>query len=115
MGRKERIARSIAKAITHHNDLKKKTSRNPLAWILAWFSAFFSLHQLLLAKIRAADFANLRRNHWKVTDDDYADSFQPSASESGKPEEALKGIGDMGFSGSVGLPSYIIMPVLHAN
>jgi len=101
MGRKERIARSIAKAITHHNDLKKKkTSRNPLAWILAWFSAFFSLHQLLLAKIRAADFANLRRNHWKVTDDDYADSFQPSASESDKPEEALKAIGDMGFSGS---------------
>ncbi|KAL2135943.1 hypothetical protein VTI74DRAFT_6171 [Chaetomium olivicolor] len=96
MGRKERIARSIARAIINTNGTKKPSS-NPLGILFALFSTFFTLYQLFLRKIRPADFANLRRNHWDVTDDDYLRSFQPE----GEPcEEALKAIGDMGFSGS---------------
>ncbi|KAK0737163.1 hypothetical protein B0T21DRAFT_309928 [Apiosordaria backusii] len=95
MGRQERIARSIVHALVNGT---KKRSSNPLAVILAIFSAFFSLYQLLLIKIRPADFAKLRREHWDVSDNDYVDSFQPR--EGAKEEEGLTAIGDMGFSGS---------------
>lgn len=100
MGRQERIARSIVRAIirTNVNGTKKKAS-NPLGILLALFSAFFSLYQLLMRKIRPADFAKLRREYWDVSDDDYVDSFRPR--EGAKDEEALTAIGDMGFSGSV--------------
>ncbi|KAK0666914.1 hypothetical protein QBC41DRAFT_145028 [Cercophora samala] len=99
MGRQERVARSIVRAIirTNINGTKKKSS-NPLGVLLAVFSAFFSLYQLLMRKIRPADFAKLRREYWDVSDDDYVDSFRPR--EGAKDEEALTAIGDMGFSGS---------------
>jgi hypothetical protein len=97
MGRKEKIARSVVRAIIKTNGTNKQ--RSILARILAFFSLFFSLYQLLLRKIRPADFANLRRNHWDVTDDDYVQSFQ--AENGGPEEESLNAIGDMGFSGSV--------------
>ncbi|KAK3681689.1 phosphatidylinositol-4-phosphate 5-kinase-domain-containing protein [Podospora appendiculata] len=103
MGRQEAIARSIAQAITSTSTANgaSKRPKNLLAMILALFSAFFSFYQLALRKIRPADFASLRRNHWQLADDAYADSFQPSADgEDAKAEEALKSIGDMGFSGS---------------
>lgn len=101
MGRQEKIARSIVRAITKSGETKKRSS-NPLALILALFSAFFSLYQLLLRKVRPADFSNLRRNHWDVSDDDYVQSFGAEDERSGgAAEESLKAIGDMGFSGSV--------------
>lgn len=105
MGRSKTIARSIARAITDTTGLAKRRSSNsnPLRLILSLFSVFFSIHQLILQKIRPADFANLRRNHWDVEDDDYYQSFQPQDGD--KPEESLTSIGDMGFSGSVSLPS----------
>ncbi|KAB5517536.1 hypothetical protein GE09DRAFT_567591 [Coniochaeta sp. 2T2.1] len=95
MGRQEAIARSIVLALI--NGTQKRAS-SALAWILAFFSAFFSLYQLHFEKVRPADFANLRRNHWDCSDDAYLDSFQPGAGK--KPEESLRPIGDMGFSGS---------------
>ncbi|KAH8902437.1 SAICAR synthase-like protein [Coniochaeta sp. PMI_546] len=95
MGRQEAIARSIVLALINGT---QRRSRNALAWILAFFSAFFSLYQLHFEKVRPTDFANLRRNHWDVTDDAYLDSFCPEGEE--KPGESLKAIGDMGFSGS---------------
>lgn len=101
MGRQEKIARSVVRAIVQAkaNGANKRAPRNPLAVLLALFSAFFSLYQLLLRKIRPADFANLRRKHWDVSDDDYVKSFQ---NEDGQvDEDSLKSIGDMGFSGSV--------------
>ena len=98
MGRKEKIARSIVRAIVKSNGTNKQRS-TLLGRILAFFSLFFSLYQLLLRKIRPADFANLRRKHWNVTDDDYVESFQ--ADDGGGEEESLNAIGDMGFSGSV--------------
>jgi len=99
MGRQEKIARSVVRAITNGSGLEKRSS-GPVTWILAVFSVFFSLYQLTLRKIRPGDFANLRRNHWQLSDDEYAGSFQASEG-GGKQEEALNSIGDMGFSGSV--------------
>ncbi|KAL2022529.1 hypothetical protein VTK56DRAFT_5136 [Thermocarpiscus australiensis] len=97
MGRQEKIARSVVRAIVNTNATARRSS-NPLALLLALFSTFFSLYELVLQKFRPADFANLRRKHWNVSDDDYVKSFQPDEGEPGK--ESLKAIGDMGFSGS---------------
>lgn len=99
MGRQERIARSIVRAIVNAKNGPKKRPRSPLGLILTFFSTLFSLYQLALHKVRPAEFANLRRNHWHVSDDDYIESFQPS--EGRNDEEEMKAIGDMGFSGSV--------------
>ncbi|KAJ9134371.1 SAICAR synthase-like protein [Coniochaeta hoffmannii] len=95
MGRQEAIARSIVLALI---DGSQKRASSVVSWILAFFSAFFSLWQLHFDKIRPADFARLRRDHWDVSDDAYLDSFRPPAGK--KPEDSLKPIGDMGFSGS---------------
>jgi len=102
MGRQESIARSISQAVTsaNGNGAGNRASGKTLGWILTFVSALFSLYQLTLRKIRPAEFGNLRRNHWKVTDDTYIDSFLPREGAS-KGEEALNAIGDMGFSGSV--------------
>lgn len=103
MGRQEAIARSITKAVTSANGNgtgERSSSRNAVGWILAFFSALFSLYQLTLRKIRPAEFTKLRREHWEVTDDAYVESFLPPTQGESK-EEALKAIGDMGFSGSV--------------
>ena len=100
MGRQEKIARSVVRAITNGSGMEKRSQR-PLKWILALFSLFFSLYQLALQKIRPADFANLRRKHWQLDDDEYTSSFQAAEGGSAKQEETLKAIGDMGFSGSV--------------
>lgn len=96
MGRQEAIARSIVLAIL--NGFHKRAN-SALSFILSLFSIFFSLYQLPFEKIRPADFANLRRNHWKVEDNAYFDSFRSEDGE--KAEDALKPIGDMGYSGSV--------------
>jgi hypothetical protein len=96
MGRQEAIARSIVLALINGS---QKRASSVLAYILAYFSAFFSLWQLHFEKIRPTDFANLRRNHWDVSDDAYLESFRPEGKK--KPEDGLKPIGDMGFSGSV--------------
>ncbi|KAK4153576.1 hypothetical protein C8A00DRAFT_43523 [Chaetomidium leptoderma] len=97
MGRQEKIALSVVRAIIKTSGTNKR-SRNPIALILALFSAFFSLYQLALRKVRPADFARLRQKHWNVSDDDYTGSFQTEEDRS--EEESLKPIGDMGFSGS---------------
>lgn len=102
MGRQERIARSVVRAIVKPSvNGAQKRSSNPLAFILALFSAFFSLYRLVLRKVRPADFSNLRRTHWKLTDNDYTDSFQ--SDDGSMTEGGLEAIGDMGFSGSVRL------------
>ncbi|KAM7219441.1 hypothetical protein V8F06_005175 [Rhypophila decipiens] len=104
MGRQESIARSLTQALTttngNGNGVGERSSRNLLGWILAFFSVFFSLYQLTLRKIRPAEFTKLRRDHWDVTDDAYVESFLPREEGASKREEALKAIGDMGFSGS---------------
>ena len=104
MGRQEKIARSVVRVIIKPSGTKKQSS-SPLARILALFSTFFSLYQLLLRKVRPADFSNLRRNYWHVSDDAYVQSFEAEHDRAGSVgEESLKAIGDMGFSGSVSRP-----------
>ena len=98
MGRQEKIAQSIARAITHVAK-QGPDARGLLAAIIALFSTFFSLYQLSLEKYRNADFAHLRRDCWGVDDNSYTDSFRRS--EGQQKEDALVPIGDMGFSGSV--------------
>lgn len=100
MGRQEKIARSVVRAVTTSNGIGAQ-SRSPVAWLLTLFSIFFSLYEFTLRKIRPADFGNLRRKYWKLSDDDYFSSFQPAEGEGGHQEDALTAIGDMGFSGSV--------------
>jgi len=116
MGRQQSIARSIALAVTApgnnngggrgSNNGRQSTTRL-LAYILALFSHFFSLYELVLRRIRPADFANLRRTHWQVADDAYHDSFRPRQDAANR-EDALTAIGDMGFSGSVRLSHHAI-------
>ncbi|KAL1841462.1 hypothetical protein VTJ49DRAFT_7017 [Mycothermus thermophilus] len=95
MGRNEKIARSVVRAIANTNG--HKPSPSGLGLILSLFSAFFSLYCFILRKVRPADFSNLRRKHWNIDDYDYMCSFQPNDGDSGEP---LKAIGDMGLSGS---------------
>lgn len=98
MGRQELIARSVTVAILWGF---QKRANDVLSNILFLISTFFSLYQLPFDKIRPADFSNLRRNHWNVSDDAYYDSFRPTGGKNA--EEALKAIGDMGYSGSVSI------------
>lgn len=96
MGRQEAIARSIVLSILGSF---QNRANGGLSYILSLFSVLFSLFQLPFQKIRPADFSNLRRNHWNLDDDAYLDSFRTGDGK--KAEEALKPIGDMGYSGSV--------------
>lgn len=96
MGRIEAIARSIVQTILNG---AKKRSRSPIAYILTLISTIFSLYQLPLHKHRPEVFASLRQQHWKVDDDEYLDSFR--VQYGGKPEDALRPIANLGFSGSV--------------
>lgn len=96
MGRKEAIARSVVRAITRRRPTQGR-SANRLGRILALFSAFFSLYQLPLHKIRPVEFQNIRSEHWNVDDDDYVAAFLNEERDGA----ALRAMGDMGFSGSV--------------
>lgn len=96
MGRLEAIARSIVHTILNG---AKKRSRSPIAYILTLISTIFSLYQLPLHKHRPEVFTSLRQQHWQVDDDEYLASFR--VDDGGKPEDALRSMGDMGFSGSV--------------
>lgn len=96
MGRIEAIARSVVRVIVNG---AKRRSRSPLTFILALISTIFSFYELPLHKHRADVFGDLREKHWKLQEDDYVASFR--AEEGGKPEDALRPIGDLGLSGSV--------------
>lgn len=99
MGRIEAIARSIVQTILNG---AKKRSRSPVAYILTLISTIFSFYQLPLHKHRPEVFTNLRQQHWKVEDEEYLASFR--VEDGGKPEDALRPMADMGFSGSVSGP-----------
>lgn len=106
MGRLEAIARSIVQTILNGT---KKRSRSPIAYILTLISTVFSLYQLPLHKHRPEVFTNLRQQHWKVEEDEYLSSFR--VEDGGKPEDVLRPMADMGFSGSVSsLPEYMESP-----
>lgn len=86
--RDARISRSILNAIFH--DKPKDAS------LIARICAFFSFLQLVLARFRPRVFQHLRKDVWKLDEDEYRESFR-SADKSGA---SLKPVGDLGYSGS---------------
>lgn len=99
MGRIESIARSIVQTVVHGG--KGRARSRPFSWLLTLIATIFSFFELPLHKHRASLFKNLRQTHWQLQESDYVASFTPD--EISKPEDMLNKMGDMGFSGSVGL------------
>lgn len=98
--RSSRISTSIAKAICRRHGTTKS---NVLRVILS----FFRLFKLLLSRFRPVDFLALRKEVWKLDEDEYTASFQEQQDEprtqrkKGKdPPAQLVPIGDLGYSGS---------------
>ncbi|KAK8166372.1 hypothetical protein IWX90DRAFT_211239 [Phyllosticta citrichinensis] len=87
--RDARISRSIIRAIFHQTNPKDAT-------LVGRILAFFSFLQLLLIRFRPRVFDHLRKDVWKLDEDEYRESFR-SADKSGG---ALKPVGDLGYSGS---------------
>lgn len=96
MGRLEKIARSIVRAIISGAEKRK---RSPIAFILTLISTIFSLYELPFHKHRPHVFEGLRQRHWHLEEDAYEASFRPE--DPAKLEDMLVPMGDMGFSGSV--------------
>jgi hypothetical protein len=66
--------------------------------------SFFAIFKLLLARYRPVDFLTLRHDTWRLNEQEYIASFQPSALPSGSTgkgrENELIPAGDLGYSGS---------------
>lgn len=103
MGRIESIARSTVQTVVHGG--KGRAQSKPLAWILTFLATIFSFYELPLHKHRPDLFSNLRKKRWDLDEDGYVSSF--TADEISKPEDMLNKLGDMGFSGSVGLVAVV--------
>jgi hypothetical protein len=95
MGRRDTlISNSILRAIFHTNQDKKS--------ILGRILAFFGFFQLTLIRYKNELFNKLRDEVWELDEDEYRESFR-----SGNKKASLKAVGDLGYSGSVGLPASI--------
>ena len=89
MGRREKnISQSIVTAIQDDHPQPKSTLRR----ILRSIRTFFYIYSLVVAKYRPELFQNLRDIVWGIIDAEYVSSFDTS--------DALKPMGDMGYSGS---------------
>ena len=86
--RDKRISNSIITAINDDNPKQRSISRQALRSI----RAFFYIYSLVLAKHRPDLFERLKENTWNISQDEYKSSFHT--------EDALKAMGDMGYSGS---------------
>lgn len=83
--RSSRISSSISKAL-----LPKRTKKSLLKIILS----FFSLFKLVLSRYRHIDFVALRKEVWKLDEEEYISSFLNDE------HKELVPIGDLGYSGS---------------
>ncbi|KAM0432961.1 hypothetical protein ACHAPT_004666 [Fusarium lateritium] len=90
--RSSRISTSIAKAICRG---QRATKKNILRVILS----FFRLFKLFLSRYRPVDFLALRKEVWKLDEDEYVASFQEEQDEQKKTAQLVP-IGDLGYSGS---------------
>lgn len=61
--------------------------------LLTLILAFFRIFRLHLTLFSPADFLILRKNTWRISEDDYTASFAPRSAE-------LVPVGDLGYSGS---------------
>jgi len=94
MTRQDRVARSIVYAILFADDSSPPKAGSLLSRILAVVTAFFTLFQLNLTRVRSDLFSTLRSTSWSLPDDTYLSSFE------GSPSDVLNSTEDMGFSGS---------------
>jgi len=94
MTRTERIANSIVYAILFDSGDKLPSSTSLLSRLLALLTAFFTLFQLNLSRVRSDLFSTLRTTSWSLPSDTYLSSFE------GSPSDVLTSTADMGFSGS---------------
>lgn len=67
-------------------------------------SASCAFYQLTLSRYRDDLFRRLRNEVWKIDEKEYTDSFKGEGSK-----DALKPVGDLGYSGSVSAPDYAIL------
>jgi len=93
--RQDRIAKSIVYAILFGSGEKLHERTSFLSRFFALLTAFFTLFQLNLIRVRNDLFSSLRTTSWSLPDDDYFASFEGAA-----PSSVLSSTKDMGFSGS---------------
>lgn len=89
MGRQDAISKSVVAAILTADH---KDRRSLLRRILFIFSAFITLFQIPLIRIRNDVFEGLRTDTWQLDEGGYKRSFSG--------DESLESKGDMGYSGS---------------
>mgnify|MGYP007070491195 CR=1 FL=1 len=89
--RDRRISKSILRAQFRRRPLKKG--------LFARLLAVFSIFQLPLERYQEDVFWKLRKDVWGLDEDEYRESFRE-----GEKRGGLKSVGDLGYSGSVGLP-----------
>ncbi|KAJ5935115.1 hypothetical protein N7466_004662 [Penicillium verhagenii] len=91
MGSKRResaLTKSIQAGLLRDPNRFKKTS-----W--GRFIAFFTVRRIKLVRFESDLFCKLRQEVWKFKEDDYQASFRTNSGQ-----QALKAIGDLGYSGS---------------
>lgn len=87
--RQSALTKSIQSALLHDPDRFKKSA-------LGRVLAFFTVRRIKLARHEAHFFEKLRREIWKLDEEEYQASFR---STGGQPP--LAAMGDLGYSGSV--------------
>jgi hypothetical protein len=96
MGRRdELLGAAIIKAIQTEPDKRKGS-------VLSRILAFFNIFATTLARYRADLFQKLRSD-WQIDEKSYRESFSDGGSKVG-----VKALGDLGYSGSVGILSRFI-------
>ncbi|KAJ6017190.1 hypothetical protein N7451_000569 [Penicillium sp. IBT 35674x] len=86
--REKALTKSIQAGLLRDPDRFKKT-----AW--GRFIAFFTVRRIKLVRFESELFKKLRQEVWSYNEDDYQASFRTSSGQ-----QALKAIGDLGYSGS---------------
>lgn len=97
MSRERKVAQSVVQAFTEDDEHEAQSA---FSRTLAAITAFFHVYHLRFVRFRNSLFYGLRNQTWDIDEDDYRWSFGSN--------EALKPMGDMGYSGSVSFspPSY---------
>lgn len=87
--RESALTKSIQAGLLRDSDSFKRT-----AW--GHVRAFFTIGRIKLIRHESTVFSNMRRDVWHFNENQYLESFH---STGGK--QALRAIGDLGYSGSV--------------
>ena len=94
--RESALTKSIQSGLLRDPDHFKKTP-------CGRFLAFFTVRRIKLLRHERHLFAQLRQEVWKFDEDEYQASFHTTSGQA-----PLKAMGDLGYSGSVGILTSII-------